>query len=158
MGKTSLRPYQIMAINGLYQAIKEGHKRIILALPTGGGKSTVTAAVVYECVKYKKKVGFIVHSKELVVQFAQRLWNQFGIRSGIIMSGVETTPAEPVQVSSLMTLVRRKVPDCDIIFIDECHRSKANSYQKIIEQYPDAILVGLTATPLRPDRDWETMS
>jgi len=67
------------------------------------------------------------------------------------MAGIKAKRHLPVQVASIQTLVRRQLPDADIIFIDEAHRSKANTYKKVIEGYPNAIIVGLTATPFRAD-------
>ena len=39
----------------------------------------------------------------------------------------------------------------DVVFIDECHRALARSYRDLAARYPDAIHVGLTATPYRAD-------
>jgi DNA repair protein RadD len=39
----------------------------------------------------------------------------------------------------------------DLLVIDECHHCPATTYRKIIDSYPDAILIGLTATPCRGD-------
>jgi DNA repair protein RadD len=67
-------------------------------------------------------------------------------------------PMECVQVASIQTLTARairsnrmKPPPADIVIIDECHHAVADSYRKIREQYPDAIILGLTATPCRGD-------
>ncbi len=146
-----LRDYQVKAKNELYKAIKEGEKRILWCLPTGAGKSTLGASVCKDIVSKNKRVLFFVHSKELVNQFSKRLSDQFGLHSGIIMSGVDPNYQIPIQVASVQTLVRRDPPKADVVFIDESHRAKANSYQKIIESYPDAIIIGLTATPYRMD-------
>jgi DNA repair protein RadD len=65
---------------------------------------------------------------------------------------------ERVQVASIQTLTARairssriKLPPADLIIVDECHHCVANSYRKIVEQYPDAVILGLTATPCRGD-------
>jgi superfamily II DNA or RNA helicase len=47
--------------------------------------------------------------------------------------------------------VNRNFPEPDIIIIDECHHARAASYEKIINRYPNALLIGLTATPARTD-------
>lgn len=151
MSNISLRDYQVKGIRMLNESIKAGHRRICWVFPTGAGKSTLTSAYVLKCVQAEKRVLFFVHSKELVQQFAERLYKQFGILSGVIMAGVPPKRHLPVQVASVQTLVRRDMPKADIIFIDETHRAKANSYQKILSQYPNAIVVGLTATPFRGD-------
>ena len=43
------------------------------------------------------------------------------------------------------------LPEADLIVVDEAHHIRARSYRQIIEQYPDAILLGMTATPCRSD-------
>ena len=43
------------------------------------------------------------------------------------------------------------LPPADLLVIDECHHATANTYRKIIDAYPDATLLGLTATPCRGD-------
>ena len=43
------------------------------------------------------------------------------------------------------------LPPADLLIIDECHHAPAETYQQIIDAYPDAILLGLTATPCRGD-------
>lgn len=151
MSEISLRDYQLRGIRMLNESIKAGHRKICWVFPTGAGKSTVTSAYVLKCVEHQKRVLFFVHSKELVQQFAERLYKQFGILSGVIMAGVQPRRHLPVQVASVQTLVRRELPEADIIFIDETHRAKASSYRKILENYPNAIVVGLTATPFRGD-------
>ena len=135
----------------LYQSIKDGNRRLVWCMPTGAGKSTVCSRFVKACVKNQKRVLFFVHSKELVQQFALRLSGQFHISSGIIMAGVTPNRSKLVQVASVQTLVRREAPPADVVIIDETHRAKANTYRKVIEQYPDAIIIGLTATPFRGD-------
>lgn len=146
-----LREYQVKALHDLYDSFRSGNDRVIWCLPTGAGKSTVASRFVKACVKNDKRVLFAVHSKELVQQFSKRLWGQFGIRSGVIMAGVKPAREYPVQVASVMSLVRRKHPDADVVIIDEAHRSKAKSYLKILANYPEAKVVGLTATPFRGD-------
>jgi DNA repair protein RadD len=81
-----------------------------------------------------------------------------GVRSGIIQAGIDPRPLERVQVASISTLWSRAFrsdamlrPDADLLIIDECHHATARTYKKIIEAYPDAILLGLTATPCRGD-------
>ena len=65
---------------------------------------------------------------------------------------------ERVQVAAIQTLharaIRRErmeLPPADLLVVDECHHCPAQTYRKIIEAYPDAMLLGLTATPCRGD-------
>jgi len=46
---------------------------------------------------------------------------------------------------------RMELPPADLLIIDEAHHCPANTYRKIIDAYPQAILIGLTATPCRGD-------
>jgi superfamily II DNA or RNA helicase len=43
------------------------------------------------------------------------------------------------------------LPPAEVVFVDEAHHVRARTYMSILEQYPDAIIVGLTATPARTD-------
>lgn len=146
-----LRDYQQKALNMVRSEIQSGHKRIIMCVPTGGGKSSITSSLVKMANAKGKKTLFMVHSKELVKQFADRLRNQMHVNSGVIMAGVTPSPQEMNQVASVQTLVRRAKPEADIVIIDETHRAKAGTYEKILVCYPDAIIIGLTATPFRTD-------
>src|SRR5262249_52618822 len=61
-----------------------------------------------------------------------------------------------VQVASVQTLWSRmrggkEPPHADIVFVDEAHHVPARTYRSIIEKYPDAQIIGLTATPCRRD-------
>src|SRR5215208_8079096 len=74
------------------------------------------------------------------------------------MAGDDTALEQPVQVASVQTLHARamrrgsiELPPADLIIVDECHHATATTWKKIIAAYPDAILVGLTATPCRGD-------
>src|SRR5262249_8549268 len=65
---------------------------------------------------------------------------------------------ELVQVASIQTVWMRakhagKIdpPPVDVLIVDECHHIVARTYRQIIESYPQAILLGLTATPCRGD-------
>ena len=43
------------------------------------------------------------------------------------------------------------LPPADLLVVDEAHHTPAETYRKIIDAYPDAVLLGLTATPVRGD-------
>lgn len=149
---TELREYQVRTINKLFEAIREGSKSVLVVLSCGAGKSTIFSKFCQLCVDKNKKVLFIVHRRNLVEQFAKRLYDQFGIMSGLIMSGVEQR-RENILVASKQTLINRNWPDVDVIIIDEAHNAKSSDYMKIVQHYKDLgkIIVGLTATPERLD-------
>jgi superfamily II DNA or RNA helicase len=77
---------------------------------------------------------------------------------GIVKAGFPPRPSAPVQVCSIQTLheraVRRRsidLPDAKLVFVDECHHARAQTYQSIIDAYPNSVIIGLTATPCRSD-------
>jgi len=92
-----------------------------------------------------------VHQNELLTQTSNALWAG-KLEHGMIASG-KTRSYMAAQVASVQTWVRRmdQYSEPDLIIIDECHRSAASTYQKILEQYPNARVIGLTATPQRTD-------
>ena len=71
---------------------------------------------------------------------------------------LELNPLETVQIAAIQTLharaIRREtmeLPPADLVVIDECHHALAKSWREIIDAYPEAVLLGLTATPCRGD-------
>jgi DNA repair protein RadD len=146
----TLRPYQLQAIDLLRASIQR-HKRSILCVPTGGGKTTIVASMIQSAMQRGKSILFLAHRKELLTQAIERL-ESFGPAPGLIQ-GSNTKPSLNLNVASVQTLRNRLHIICppDIIFIDECHLAMANSYRVILDNYPSAFVVGMTATPSRLD-------
>ncbi len=95
---------------------------------------------------------FLAHRRELIEQSAAKI-HDAGIQEyGIIMAGAgRNNSSALVQVASVQTLIRRELPPAKIIMIDECHRAAAKTYRDIVANYPDAVVIGLSATPERQD-------
>jgi DNA repair protein RadD len=155
----TLRHYQERAVDLLRQSIRKGNKRLILCSPTASGKTVMASHIIDRTVKNGHQVLFLAHRRELVHQCSEKL-TENGIRHGIIMAGEKEGKDvyAPVQVASKDTLharaVRRQVmdmPDAALVVVDEAHRSRAKSFTDLIEHYPDAVVLGLTATPARKD-------
>jgi DNA repair protein RadD len=144
-----LRDYQERAIADLRKGIANGVRRQVLVSPTGSGKTTIAASMIHRAIQLGKRVIFIAHRKELIDQASSRL-SAYEVPHGIIMAGHPRTDA-PVQVCSIQTLVRREPPPADLIFVDECHHARAATYEKILGNYPNAAVIGMTATPWRLD-------
>jgi superfamily II DNA or RNA helicase len=149
-----LRPYQVGAVAGIEARIAAGVRRLVLVLPTGGGKTTIAGSLILRAVARGQRVLFLAHRRELIVQAYLRLLDM-GLsveQVGIVMaSDARRRPGAAVQVASIDTLRRRARPLADLVFVDECHRALATSYREIAADYPDAIHLGLTATPYRAD-------
>lgn len=139
-----LRDYQQRAVAAVIAA---QDRRPILVAPTGSGKTAMATALVEQLAL---PTLWLAHRKELIDQAARRL-ESHGLVCGIIMAGYAPMPLAQVQVASVQTLIRRDKPRADLIVIDECHHATADSYQSILDAYPEACVVGLTATPFRLD-------
>lgn len=150
--KPELRPYQEEALTELRKLISEGVLRVCMVAPTGSGKTVIAAAIIDMARKLNKRILFVAHRIELINQTAKQL-ARFGVTDiGIIRSQDQRTDeSAPVQIASIDTLRNRVLPASDIIFIDECHRSMAESYLRLFNELPNSLHVGLTATPFRTD-------
>lgn len=153
----ALRPYQSDVIDRLRASVKAGKRSPLLVAPTGSGKAVMAAAAIREAVDLGRKVLVLVHRRELIYQTSQKLFD-VGIDPGVILAGHPPRPSVAVQVASVATLWRRAVrgsamplPPADLIVIDEAHHGRATTYRRIVAAYPDAVVVGLTATPCRAD-------
>ena len=154
---TELRRYQTGIIAAVHQAIAAGKRRPIIPLPTGGGKTVIAAEIIKDAKAKGQRVLVIAHSREIIKQTSEKLFAQ-GVEHGIIQAGFATKPYEEVQVASIQTLSARAVrtrrmelPPADLIIVDEAHHTPAYTYRKIVNSYPDAVIIGLTATPCRGD-------
>jgi len=148
-----LRPYQLQGIRDIFNAWAKKPEgldlmNVLYQMPTGTGKTTLFSEIVRKAENKNKKVLLVVHRLELVEQICERL-THFDIIAGVIIAGVKPDLERSVQVASIQTLNRRDYPPADLIIIDECHHSKAKSYKKLWEIYPDARFLGVTATPIR---------
>lgn len=149
------RPYQSKAIDSLRQNFASGIQRQLLVAPTGAGKTTIAAIVIDGVIRKKKKAWFLAHRRELIDQCSERL-DDHRIHHGVIQGKhPRFKPWLPVQVVSVMTALKRLQATSesppDLIIVDEAHRSLAESYVVILEAFPNAIVIGLTATPWRLD-------
>jgi DNA repair protein RadD len=151
-----LRPYQIDVIAEIEAAIAVGERRILLVAPTGSGKTVIAAALIAAT---PRRALVVAHRREIVNQTSAKLTAR-GTQHGIIQAGDDKKlrPMAAVQVASIQTLHARAIrsntmlmPLAYLLIIDEAHHACAMTYQKVIEAYPDAIILGLTATPCRGD-------
>ena len=89
----------------------------------------------------KKRVMFLIHRKEVLEQAIDTFKKQ-KVNSDLLTAGM------------VQTLTRRvdKLPMPDVILVDEAHHALANSYQRILNKFPKAIVLLFTATPHRTGR------
>ena len=153
-----LRPYQQQAKDAIFSEWKNGIKKTLLVLPTGCGKTIVFAKVAEECVKGGSRVLILAHRGELLDQAADKIGKSTGL-------GCATEKAEQtclgswfrIVVGSVQSMMREKrlnqFPNdyFNTIIIDEAHHCISDSYQKVLRHFPDAEVLGVTATPDRGD-------
>ena len=147
-----LRPYQTQAIAELRKLAAAGKKKLLLVSPTGSGKTVTFCEVIRSAVAKGSRALVLAHRRELITQASAKL-SAFGVPHGIVLAGQSAAPDELVQVASVQTLVRRagSVSGAEIIVVDEAHHTAARSYQQIIDTFPGALVLGVTATPWRGD-------
>lgn len=150
MSKKILREYQTASLGQLRREVAGGCKAVVLVAPTGAGKTVIVCELIRMAVAKGSRVVFLAHRKELIDQCAERLYDN-DVYHGIIKSGIRPTITAPVQVASVQTLVRREFTPPDILVIDECHHATAETYRRIVDKSPGAVLIGLTASPCRTD-------
>jgi superfamily II DNA or RNA helicase len=146
-----LRNYQNESINRIRKSYQNGYKRPLLVLPTGAGKTLVFSFVTMSAVAKNNKVLILVHRDSLFKQTSKTL-SSFQVRHGLIGSGYSMNYGNGVQVAKVGTMVNRlNKYTPDLIIVDEAHHCTASQYRKIIEYYPAAKVLGVTATPIRTD-------
>jgi superfamily II DNA or RNA helicase len=154
-----LRHYQVEAVDQIARAFAEGARTPILVLPTGGGKTVVAGEVIRREVERGGTCLFLAPRRELVLQCSAAL-SQTGVDHGVFMAGREDLENAwaPVTVASIDTAMvrilragRRPFPDPGLVICDEAHLSITLRRQALLSLWPDARLLGLTATPSRKD-------
>ena len=146
-----LRSYQQKLLEDLRQSMRQGHRRILAVMPTGAGKGTTIAVMVQSAADRGKRVLILAHRKELIADLSKRI-SWLGIDHGIICAGQPEDLTKHVQVGSVQTVVRRidRIPEPCLIVQDEAHHLiRGNMWGRIVDAWPDAYLIGKTATPAR---------
>lgn len=147
-----LRDYQQELIQKVFAAWSAGDRRVLAQSPTGSGKTVLFSAIAREFTTKGEGVLVLAHREELVTQARDKLQAVTTGQVGIIKAGYRPDPTHPIQVASVQSLIRRKNwPSAGLVVVDEAHHSCAATYAKILERYPDAYILGVTATPARSD-------
>lgn len=153
-----LRPYQKEAKEAVFEQWGDGIRRTLLVLPTGCGKTIVFAKITEDCVRNGDRVLILAHRGELLEQAADKIAKATGL-------GCATEKAEQsclgswyrITVGSVQSLMRetrlKRFPEdyFNTIIIDEAHHCISDSYQRVLKHFPDAKILGVTATPDRGD-------
>ena len=153
-----LRPYQKESKAAVFEQWRSGIRRTLLVLPTGCGKTIVFAKITEDCVRNGDRVLILAHRGELLEQAADKIAKATGL-------GCATEKAEQsclgswfrITVGSVQSLMResrlKRFPEdyFNTIIIDEAHHCISDSYQRVLNHFSDAKVLGVTATPDRGD-------
>ena len=149
----SLRPYQQSAVDNIRQSFATGSKSVLCVLPTGGGKTVIFSHIAATSSARGKRVLILVHRIELLRQTARAL-QRAGIQPGLVNPKYTPDYNAPVQVAMVQTMTKRAhffKKGFDLIVTDECHHVVSKTYRDILDAFPKAYQLGVTATPVRGD-------
>ncbi len=156
-----LRPYQQKLLEQVQVALATPNSRVMLQLPTGGGKTRIAAALLDAWVNGGRKAAWLTHRTELADQTCRAL-NDAGVRATntltlpwpiggpapAMMGGVVIFMDRTVSNRNRYKSVWDEYSPADLLVIDEAHHAPAAGWKRTINQWPGSV-VGLTATPWR---------
>jgi DNA repair protein RadD len=166
-----LRDYQKRVVRSISEAFQQGKQGVIMQMATGAGKTATASYIVEKYASTSRVVLWLVHREELLLQ-ASMTFAQMGVEHCLIAADTTARKCKVMQfrklgkvflneksvvyIASVQTLIRRLDKYADLnpaqIIADECHLSLNKTFRTIIGTYPGARLLGLTATPVREDK------
>jgi len=152
MADITLRPYQVIDIERLRDAFRQGARAPLYQLSTGGGKTVVFSHVIRSAIAKGTRVLVLAHRRELIKQASRKL-DDLGVAHGIIAADLDRDHDAQVIVASIQTVARRlhTLPQFGLIVIDEAHHAVADTWSSLLATQDNARLLGVTATPQRLD-------
>lgn len=147
----NIRDYQAELIAAVRQEMRQ-HNSVVMQSPTGSGKTLTTAWIVDSVRKKEKRCIFCVHRIELLHQ-TSKSFTSLGIPHGFIASSEDYDPNQLTHIAGIDTLRRRmdQVVEPDLLVIDEAGHAMSETWQKVINYWPKAKKLLITATPERLD-------
>jgi superfamily II DNA or RNA helicase len=125
LSRPHLRAYQVETLARIDAAIANGQRRIVVAAPTGSGKTVTAGALIERAVSSRQRVLFLSHRRELNQQASRKL-HDVAVDHGIIQAGFTPRPGQQVQVASIQALHARAIrnnaielPSADLVIVDE---------------------------------------
>ena len=153
-----IRPYQKEAVAAIEGEWGKGVGKTLLVLPTGTGKTVVFCRVTEDQVRNGGRVLILAHRGELLDQAADKLFRFTGLRCATEKADEHSLGSwYRVTVGSVQSMMRenrlKMFPEnyFSHIIIDEAHHVLSDSYQRVLEHFPGANVLGVTATPDRGD-------
>jgi len=156
-----LRPYQIEAVNAVYNHLRERDDNPCVVIATAGGKTPIASTICRDAVlRWNGRVLILAHVKELLEQAAQKLEAICpDVHVGIYSAGLKRKDTlAPVIIAGIQSVYKHadELGTFDLIIVDEAHMIPPNGdgiYQTFLKDMkdinPNIRLIGLTATPYR---------
>lgn len=139
-----LRPYQEAAV-----AAVVGRQFGVLESGTGSGKTVMALAVM---ARRRQPTLIIVHNKELLYQWQERIRQFLGLEPGLIGDGHFTiAPVSVAIVNTARTRLAELTDHFGQICVDECHRVPASLFTEVVTGFDCLYMLGLSATAFRRD-------
>jgi len=139
-----LRPYQEEAIAAITR-----HDFGVLEAGTGSGKTVIALAVI---AKRGQPTLVLVHTKELLYQWAERARTFLGLEAGMIGDGhFSLAPVTIAIVNSAKNRLEELPAHFGQLCVDECHRVPASLFTEVVSAFDCRYLLGLSATAFRRD-------
>lgn len=151
------RPYQVRAFRSVLDRFAAGHRRALLVLATGTGKTRVAVALADALLRagWAGRVLFLCDRTELRKQASQAFTSFLPGQPRVLVSARTAGDASgSVYLATYPAMLRQYAAldpgSFDLVVCDESHRSIYDRYRELVD-YFDARVLGLTATPLDPE-------
>lgn len=150
--KLVLRSYQEDLVQKILSAFSKGKNKVFLELPTGAGKTIIFSHLAEQFVLKKEHVLIVAHKGELIDQAYEKFTSISGLPANKLGGQEEIDDSNWINIASIQALSKRDhAPQASLVIVDEAHHVMASSYQKLLENYPNAYFLGVSATPDRTD-------
>lgn len=159
-----LRPYQQKVIDKGREALARIRKmnavagikrnpRVLLQLPTGGGKTVVASFITHSHLSQLNRSVYFMCHRDFLVEQTSGTYGKLGIGHGFIAAKRWKNPFTNAYICMVQTVSARldSIPAPTLCIWDECQHIGAKTWAKIQEAWPDTTHIGLSATPARMD-------
>ena len=161
--RSGLRSYQIDGVQTALEQLTSGECRsTLIVAATGTGKTQTFCTIAHEW-EYGR-VLIMAHRSELIQQAAGRLESMssgeyiVGLDIGIEQADLRSCKSNHFVVASVQSIYRedrlarlKRDGGFGLIIVDEAHHAPASTYKKVFNAFPEAKILGVTATPDRSD-------
>ena len=155
------RKYQETVIQDSFARFNKGKSRLLIEMATGLGKTYTVALLLKQLLQHGKikRVLFLAHQIEILLQSVTAFKNVFGIDTysfSACFGGADPEHTDFVfgSFDTLFSKISALGKETfDVVIVDEAHHTPAVTYATVVNHFHPKLLIGLTATPFREDRE-----